>query len=100
MNLKDRLATHLIVAQKDEEEAPDQLRILTDDASQKLCNKIYGTYIHKEDYSKYHSFLLDMDRLLARYGGQPPKVMQYPAQQGGPQQPQADQPSQEEEDDK
>jgi hypothetical protein len=84
MNLKSRLAIHLIVAQKDEDDEPDQLRILTDDASQKLCNKIYGTYIHKEDYSRYHSFLTDMDRLLARYGGQPPKIMQYPGQPAPP----------------
>ncbi len=64
---KNRLATHLIVAQEDEN--IQDLRILVDEPSHKLVNKIYKTYISADNFSKFHAFIIDLDRLLARFGG-------------------------------
>jgi hypothetical protein len=98
-NFKRRLASHLLVAQKESEDNIQELRVLTDDASHKLANKIFKTYVSEDDFSKFHSFLIDMDRLLARFGGQSPKVLLRPNAPQGPQQPQVQQQQSSQEDD-
>jgi len=99
-NFKQRLSSHLLVAQKESEDNIQELRILTDDPSHKLAQKIFKTYISQDDYSKYHSFLIDLDRLLAKFGGQSPKVLLRPnTPQQGPQQPQVQQQQANQEDD-
>jgi len=77
IGLKERLATHLLTAagQKDTQ----KLRILIGDKDQRLAQKLHKDYISDKDWSRYHAFLIDMDRLLAKHGGQPMQVMQ----QGG-----------------
>ena len=78
MTLKTRLITHLISAQDDDNEVHD-LRILTDESSHKLANKIFKTYISQDDFGKFHQFLIDFDRLLAKFGGRAPKIMLRPS---------------------
>ncbi|MDE1905114.1 MAG: hypothetical protein KGH75_01505 [Rhodospirillales bacterium] len=77
MQLKDRLSTHLITAQGSED--IPELRILVDDPSHRLAQKIYKTYISQTDFAKFHSFLIDFDRLLARFGGQAQPQMRRPS---------------------
>ena len=96
-DLKTRLATHLIVAQ-DKDGDIQGLRVLVDEPSYKLATKIYKTYISDSDFSKFHAFVVDMDHLIARFGGQAPQVMQQP--NAAPAQPQQQGGSEKDDDDK
>jgi hypothetical protein len=93
MSLKARASTHLLTAQSEDQDN-SRLRVLTDESSYKLASKVYKTYISTDDFSQFHPFMIDFDRLLARFGGQPIKIATKPGdqqQQKGapPKQPQA-----------
>lgn len=49
------------------------LRVLRNAEDKKLAEKVYDTYIHREEkgYERFAEWLISFDRLLASFGGQP-----------------------------
>ncbi len=84
-----RLRRTMVVAESEGE--PAKLRVLTDEKSYRLAQKIFKDYCGQEaDFSQFHNFIQDFDRLLARFGGQSPNGRQRPnnqARQAGGQKP-------------
>ena len=92
-----RLKNKLRVYAGDSEDL-QHLRVLIDEPSYKMAQKIYKSYISPNDYSKFHAFMQELDRLLAKFGGKPMPPPPPPAsdqqqqqQSGGKQQQQAPQ---------
>jgi hypothetical protein len=74
------LAHRLMVSAASPPPAPvEALQCLTDGPSHKLAQKLYKQYVSDEDYSKFHSFLVDLDRMLVRHGA---KVNKQPVEEG------------------
>jgi hypothetical protein len=68
--LKTRIKNRMLVINAANEDL-QSLRILVDVPSYKLVQKLYQQYISEGDFSKFHSFMSEMDRLLSRFGGHP-----------------------------
>ncbi len=68
----NQLARKIQIAAADEE-ANSKLRVLSDEKSYRLAQNIFKTYCAPNtDYSEFHNFLKDLDRLLSRFGGRSP----------------------------
>jgi hypothetical protein len=50
------------------------LRCLIDADAHKWAQKIYSSYISDNDYSKFPSFLMQLDRLLHNFGAKANKI--------------------------
>ena len=71
MKFQSALRRTLITAQAEEPNA--RLRVLVDEVSHRMAQKIFKTFIGGNDYSQFHGFMQDLDRLLAKYGGRAQK---------------------------
>lgn len=68
----ERLSKNIKVFASEEKEQ-SKLRVLRDEKSYRLAQNIFKTYCAPNtDYSEFHNFLRDLDRLLSRFGGQSP----------------------------
>ena len=93
MDFKNRVRNKMIIA---DDNSQKSLRVMGDEQSFKTAQKMYKSYISEQDFSKFHAFMLELDRLVTKFGGHPlpPPDQQQQGdnrqqqQKGGKQQPQ------------
>jgi hypothetical protein len=71
-SLRARLRYSLAAQAADE--GVDGLRVLSDSHGHSLLMKMWKDYISDEDFSRFPSFSLEVDRMLIRYGAKPAKT--------------------------
>jgi hypothetical protein len=72
-----KLPIHIALKKSMQTEAKSSngyLRCLVDADAHKWAQKIYSSYISDNDYSKFPSFLLQLDKLLHNFGAKANKI--------------------------
>lgn len=53
------------------DDADSPMQILRDAESYKMAQKLYQSYISESDFSRFHGFMINLDRLMVKYGAKP-----------------------------